>query len=68
MSKENHPNIHAIQVTVELIESIKNNLRGKADKHKKEVMSKIDNMIIVDFMADLSTEIDKICDKWQEEK
>ena len=63
MSKEAHPNIHAVKVTTELIESIKNNLRGKACEHKKEIMSKIDNMILVDFIADLSLEIDKICEK-----
>ena len=37
MSKENHPNIHAVQVTTDLIASIKDNLRGKAGKHKKEL-------------------------------
>lgn len=63
MSKENHPNIHAVQVTTDLILSIKNNLRGKAGEHEKEIMSKIDNMIIVDFIADLSLEIDKICER-----
>lgn len=68
MSKEDHPNIHAVQVTTDLILSIKNNLRGKAGEHKKEIMSKIDNMIIVDFMADLSTEIDRLCNRWCEER
>lgn len=64
MSKEDHPNIHAVKVTLELIDSVNNNLRGEAGKHKMEVMSKIhDSMILVDFMADLSTEIDKICEK-----
>ena len=63
MSKENHPNIHAVQVTTDLIQSIENNFRGKAGEHKKEVMSRIDNMIIVDFIANLSSEIDKICER-----
>lgn len=64
MSIEEHPNIHAVQVTLNLIDSIDNNLRGKAGVHKMEVMSKIhDSRILVNFMADLSTEIDKICER-----
>lgn len=68
MSKENHPNIHAVKVTIELINSINSNLRGDAGKHKMEVMSKIfSSKTVVDFVADLSLEIDDICDGLESE-
>lgn len=63
MSIENHPNIHAVKVTMELINSISSNLRGNASEHKMEVISKIlSSRTVVDFVADLSGEIDEICD------
>ena len=71
MNKEVHPNMQAVQVTMDILESIKNNLRGKAGKHpmKGKIMSKIHNDIgeggIVEFVAELSTKIDNIVDGYE---
>ena len=64
MSLENHPNIHAVQFTMDILESIKKNLRGIAGddpRYSSEVMRRInDDQEIVEFVADISTRIDDI--------
>lgn len=66
MSMEVHPNIHAVQFTMDILESIKNNLRGKAAKQpmKGDVMRAVHgdqgSNIVVNFAAEMSTLVDDI--------
>ena len=66
MSKANHPNIHAVNLTVDVWESIQKHLRGDAIKNEKiksKVLKKIHNSgIMVKFVAQLSTYIDEYVD------
>jgi hypothetical protein len=66
MSIEVHPNIHAVQFTMDILESIKNNLRGKAAKQpmKGDVMRAVHgdqgSNIVVNFAAEMSTMVDDV--------
>jgi hypothetical protein len=69
MSEENHPNIQAVQLTMDIMESIKKNLRGRAEdpRMSSKVMHRIRAIKsgtcsneIVDFVADISTLIDNV--------
>lgn len=61
MSEENHPNIHAVGFTVDLLNSIKKRLRNKGETYKKDIMSDEDiKEKIIDFIADISSTIDEI--------
>ena len=71
MSLENDPNIHAVQLTMDIMESIKKNLRGKADdpqmsskvmKKVLEVKHGIGSNDVVEFVANISTLIDDVVD------
>lgn len=59
MNKEAHPNIQAVAVTADLIESIRRNLRGDAEGKENEVMEKLETDI-VEAMVKISTRIDEI--------
>lgn len=61
MSKENHPNIQAVALTCDIINSVKKHLRGKGKEHEIFVMSDGDiGNKICDFVVDISTTIDKL--------
>lgn len=61
MSIENHPNIQAVAVTADIIESIRTNLRGKGPDIKNEITGdKIINNLLVGFIVDVSTRIDEL--------
>lgn len=59
MNKEAHPNIQAVAVTSDLIESIRKNLRGGAKGIENDVMEKLEPDI-VDTIVKISTRIDEI--------
>jgi len=64
MSVENHPNIHAVGLTVDIIQAIDNRLRRDGDDYKKIIMG--NNEIgekIADFVVDISTKIDEIVEE-----
>jgi len=56
MSKKNHPNIHAVQLSCDVIKSIRNNLRGNA-KGRPLTISILDEDII-DFITTVSIKLD----------
>ena len=58
MSKENHPNIQAVAVAVDIVESIRKNLRGDAANEELSVMTLIDKDI-VDFITNISIKLDE---------
>jgi len=64
LSIENHPNIQAVQFTIDILESIKKNLRGLAgedSRYSSEVMRQINNgQEIVEFVSEISFRIDEI--------
>ena len=61
MSIKNHPNIQAIAVTADIIQSIRTHLRGKGPDIKNEITGdKIITDLLVDFVADVSTRIDEL--------
>ena len=69
LSLENDPNIHAVQLTMDIMESIKKNLRGKAADPKmssrvmqkvNEIKSGIGSNDIVEFVANTSILIDNV--------
>ena len=61
MSEELHPNINAVGLTTDIISSIEKWLRNEGKELGKEVLSN-DNIkqYIIDFSANISTEIDNI--------
>ena len=58
MSKENHPNIQAVAVAVDIVESIRKNLRGDAANEELSVMTLIDKDI-ADFITNISIKLDE---------
>ena len=64
MNKEAHPNIHAVGLTTDIIQSIDNRLRGDGDDYKKIIMGNkgIRNKI-TDFVVDISIVIDEIVEE-----
>jgi len=46
LSKENHPNIQAVQLTMDILQSIKKNLRGRAKdpRMSNKVMQKVNEI------------------------
>lgn len=64
MSKEAHPNIHAVGLTVDIIQSVDNRLRGDGGDYKKIIMGNKDiNKKITDFVVDISVKIDEIMEE-----
>jgi len=59
MSIENHPNIHAVALSLDIQTSIRKHLRGKAKGRENEVFEKLKDLVI-DFVADVSTKIDEV--------
>lgn len=61
MSKEAHPNIQAVGLTIDIIKSIEKRLRDKGLKQKKKVMGdeSISNEI-ANFVVCISCKIDHI--------
>jgi|GEM_PF-5935848 len=59
MSIENHPNIQAVAFSMDILNSIRKNLRGKAKSREDEVFDGVQDLI-VDFVADVSTKIDEV--------
>ena len=67
MSEENHPNIQAVGFTVDVIESFRKHIRGKAlelfnsegMEGKQRVLKVLTEKAIVDFVTDLSVALDK---------
>ena len=61
MSLEAHPNIHAVGLTMDIIQSIDNRLRGDGDDYKKIIMgNKEIGKKITDFVVDISIIVDEI--------
>jgi len=58
MSIENSPNIQAVELTVDIIESYVSNLRGKAAEDKPKAL-RILTSKIVKFVTNLSEELDQ---------
>jgi len=68
MSKEAHPNIHAVGLTVDIFRSIDNRLRGDGDNYKKIIMGNKElGKKITDFVVDISTKIDEIVEETHKE-
>lgn len=57
MSVTNHPNIHAVGFTCDLIESFYSRLRGEADKNHTLAFVAIHNDLI-EFVTKVSTSLD----------
>lgn len=60
MSKENHPNFHALKFTSDIVRSFFESLRGKADKNSlaEEAWNNIKYKII-DFVSEIETIVDE---------
>ena len=68
MSKEAHPNIHAVGLTVDIIQSIGDRLRGDGDDYKKIIMgNKEIGEKITDFVVNISIKIDEIVEEAHKE-
>ena len=64
MSLEEHSNIHAVGLTMDIIQSIDNRLRGDGDDYKKIVMgNKEIGKKITDFVVDISIMVDEIVEE-----
>lgn len=59
MSIENHPNIQAVALSVDIQTSIREHMRGKAKESENEVFDGITDLI-VNFVADVSTKLDEL--------
>ena len=62
MSIENHPNIHAVGFTVDIIESFQARLRGEAAKDQQRAFEVL-NTKIVTFVSDISEDLDRMFDE-----
>ena len=61
MSLEAHPNINAVELTIDILQSIDKHLRGKGPNIKNEITGdKIINNLLVGFIVDVSTHIDEL--------
>ena len=61
MSIEAHPNIQAVGFTMDINSSMKRWLRGDAEQLYKTILSNDElKMLVVNFVVDISTRIDKI--------
>jgi hypothetical protein len=69
LSEENHPNIQAVQLTMDILQSIKKNLRGRAKdpRMSNKVMQKVNEIKcgigsndLIEFVANTSTLIDNV--------
>ena len=61
MSLEEHPNIHAVGLTMDIIQAIDTRLRKDGNDYKKIVMgNKEIGKIITDFVVDISIMVDEI--------
>ena len=58
MSKEAHPNIHAVGLTTDIIDAIGKRLRGKGRQYAGDMMNERIKKSITDFVVVVSTEID----------
>ena len=64
MSLEAHPNIHAVGLTVDIIQSIDNRLRQDGDDYKRIIVgNKEIGKKITDFVVDISIKIDEIVEE-----
>ncbi len=64
MSIEAHPNIHAVGLTIDVIQSIDNRLRYDGDDCKKIIMGNKElEKKITDFVVDISVKIDEIVEE-----
>ena len=62
MSLENHPNLHAVGLAVDIIRAIESRLRGVAPKYVKKIMGSKDlSDLIVDFTTEVEDEVDRNC-------
>ena len=61
MSTRNHPNIHAVGLAMDMLESIRKNLRGHADERIKDMGDVISLLRgdIEEFIIGISTKLDK---------
>lgn len=61
MSKENHPNIQSIGLTVDVVNSIIQHIRGPAKKHAVgyEYIADLLQEDIVDFVTTVSAKLDE---------
>lgn len=61
MSVENHPNLHAAGLTVDLYEKIEQRIRGEALAHKQMIMTspRLAKMV-TEFVERLETDIDQL--------
>ena len=59
MSKENHPNIQAVALTVDIFKSIGKHLRGQGRQYAGAMINKKFKELIEFFVVDVSTEIDR---------
>jgi len=61
MNKEAHPNLHAVGLTTDILESISRRLRGGGTEKRGEILSDEDiKREIVGFVVAVSTRIDEI--------
>ena len=64
MSVENHLNIHAVGLTMDIIQAIDTRLRRDGDDCKKIIMgNKNIGEKVMDFVVDISTKIDEIVEE-----
>ena len=59
MSKENHPNIQAVALTVDIFKSIGKHLRGQGRQYAGAMINKKVKNLIEDFVVDVSIELDR---------
>ena len=65
MSKENHPNIQAVALTMDILKSIGKHLRGAGRGYACAMINDDIKKLIEDFVVDVSTTIDEIVEQKQ---
>lgn len=69
MSIENHPNIHAVWFTLNINDAMVKHLRGDANQFLNEIVGNEElKMLLVDFVANVSTKIDEIVEAEKKER
>ena len=60
MSVENHPNLHAVGFTVDIIDAFQKRLRGNAKAAKmQESLAVLTDELLTEFVTKLSEDLDK---------
>lgn len=59
MSAENHPNIHAVGMTIDVVDSVLRRIRGKAAEVPFAEILKTLDQDIQDFVVAISTKLDE---------